>query len=180
MKIRLSPDEMLAQWKLRRGFAPLRTDCEISRSDGIDLDAVLRLEMRDWYLNLLLSAPIEMLATTNIANEIALLPALNGEAIVVLPENCRRIVEFQLEGWEMPARIIADVNSPEALSQQNPYSRGSSVLPVVVKRGNRLFVYSLPQNKPYKITRAIAIMEPHDGSYEMDEAALQLIKTHKC
>lgn len=179
MKIRLSPDEMLAQWKLRRGFAPLRTDCEISRSDGIDLDAVLRLEMRDWYLNLLLSAPIEMLATTNIANEIALLPALNGEAIVVLPENCRRIVEFQLQGWEMPAKIITDPNSHEALSQQNPYSRGSSVLPVVVKRDNRLFVYSLPHNQPQKITRAIAVMEPHDGSYEMDEAALNTIKNEK-
>ena len=184
MKIRLSADEMLAQWKLRRGFAPLRADCEISRSDGVDLDAILRLEMRDWYLNLLCTAPIEMLATTNIANDIALSLIDNGDAIVILPENCRRIVEFQLEGWEIPARIITDPNSLEALLQQNPYSRGNSSRPIVVQQGSRLHVYSLPQSKPYKIVRAIAVMEPHDGSYEMDEAALQFIeyplKIQKC
>ena len=38
MKIKLSSSEMLAQWKLRRGFEPLRADCVISRADGIDLD----------------------------------------------------------------------------------------------------------------------------------------------
>ena len=30
---------MLAQWKMRRYLEPLRQDCLMSRSDGIDLDA---------------------------------------------------------------------------------------------------------------------------------------------
>lgn len=179
MKIRLSSEEMLAQWKLRRGFAPLRSDCEISRNDGVDLDAIFRLEMRDWYIELLRTAPIEMLATTNISNEIALLPADNGEATVILPENCRRVVEFQLEGWETPAHIVTDVDSREATLQQNPFSKGSDVNPMVVKRENRLFVYSVPQNHQAKIIRAIVVLEPTDGSYEMDEAALSTIKNEK-
>lgn len=175
MIIKLSSDEMLAQWKLRRGFAPLRVDCMITRSDGVDLDELLRLEMRDWYLNLLSTAQVEMLATTNIADDIAIVPMSDGEATVMLPQNCRRIVEFQLEGWERPAIILTDASSREAFMQQNPFARGNSVQPIALKHGNRLFLYTVPQNQQPKITRAIAVMEPTDGSYEMDETALSTI-----
>lgn len=175
MKIHLSSDEMLAQWKLRRGFAPLRADCVISRTDGIDLDNLLRLEMRDWYLNLLATAPFEMLATTNIASDIAVVPTGEGGAVVMLPESCRRIVEFQLDGWQRPAIIVDDPLCHLARIQANPFSRGLTVNPVVVKQQNRLFVYSIPAGSTPKITRAIAVMEPTDGSYEMDESALSTI-----
>ena len=166
MKIHLSSDEMLAQWKLRRGFAPLRADCVISRTDGIDLDNLL---------NLLATAPLEMLATTNIASDIAVVPTGEGGAVVMLPESCRRIVEFQLDGWQRPAIIVDDPLCHLARIQANPFSRGLTVNPVVVKQQNRLFVYSLPAGSTPKITRAIAVMEPTDGSYEMDESALSTI-----
>lgn len=167
---------MLAQWKLRRGFEPLRADCVITRSDGVDLDALLRLEIRDWYLSLLNTAPIEMLATTNIASEIALAKKDDSTATVILPQNCRRIVEFQLSGWDRPARIIDDVDSYDALLQHNPFSRGGCAQPVVVKHHNMLYIYSLPQGN-VSITRAMAVMEPTDGTYEMDEAALATINS---
>ena len=174
MKIKLSSNEMLAQWKLRRGFEPLRADCVITRSDGVDLDALLRLEMRDWYLSLLNTAPIEMLATTNIAGEIALAKNDDSTATVILPQNCRRIVEFQLSGWDRPARIVDDTDSYDALLQDNPFSRGGCAQPVVVKRHNMLYIYSLPPGN-VSVIRAMAVMEPTDGSFEMDEAALATI-----
>ena len=174
MKITLSSEEMLAQWKLRRGFEPLRSDCVITRSDGVDIDQLLRLEMRDWYLNLLSTGPIEMLATTNIANDIAVVVGEDNVGIVTLPESCRRIVEFQLEGWLRPAKIITNPHCQEALLQDNPYSRGGCEQPVVVLDGNRLFLYSLPSSTP-KIVRAIAVMEPTDGSYVLDERGLSTI-----
>lgn len=38
MKLRLSTDEMLSQWRMRRALEPLRSDCTIERIDGIDID----------------------------------------------------------------------------------------------------------------------------------------------
>lgn len=168
---------MLAQWKLRRGFEPLRADCVISRADGIDLDALHRLEMRDWYLNLLNTAPVEMLALTDITSEIAVIPTENdGVGTVLLPESCHRLVEFQLNGWCRPATIIDDPDCYEAQMQINPYSRGGNSQPIVVKRGNRLHLYSLPSGTP-SILRAIAVVEPSDGTFEMDESALATINS---
>ncbi len=174
MKIVFSSSEMLAQWKLRRGFEPLRADCSIERSDGVDLDALLRLEMRDWYLNLLNTAPVEMLSLTNIANDIAIVKGSDGVGIVTLPENCRRIVDFQLKGWAHPAKIIEDLNCYEAKMQDNIYCRGGCESPIVIKCGNRLFIYSVPEGES-KIVSAKAVLEPVDGSYEMDETALSTI-----
>ena len=174
MKIVLSSEEMLAQWKLRRGFEPLRNDCVITRNDGVDLDQLLRLEMRDWYLNLLNTAPLNMLSTTNIANDIAIVKGGDNVGTITLPENCRRIVELQLEGWSRQAKILDDPFCQEALLQDNPYSRGGCEQPIAIKHGNRPHVYSLPSSTP-KIVKAIAVMEPADGSYEMDESALSTI-----
>lgn len=171
MKITLSSTEMLAQWKLCWGFEPLREDCEITRSDGIDLDTLLRLEMRNWYLNLLKTAPIDMLAVKNIANDIAIVVNDDNSGIVQLPETCRRLVEFQLKGWKQPAKIIDDANCRDALLQSNIFSRGGCEQPVVIKRNNRLHIYSLPDDNP-SILRAMAVMEPTNGTYEMDESAL--------
>lgn len=174
MKIKLSSSEMLAQWKLRRGFEPLRADCVISRADGIDLDALHRLEMRDWYLNLLNTAPVEMLVLTDIASDITVIPTEDGVGTVLLPESCHRLVEFQLNGWSRPATIIEPPDCYEAQMQINPYSRGGVAQPVVVKRANRLHLYSLPPGTP-SILRAMAVVEPADGTFEMDESALATI-----
>lgn len=174
MKITLSSSEILAQWKLCRGFEPLREDCEITRTDGVNLDALLRLEMRNWYLNLLKTAPIEMLVLTNIANDIAIVANDNNVGVVQLPESCRRLVEFQLKGWKRPAKIIDNPNCRDALMQDNAYSRSGCEQPIVIKRGNSLHIYSLPDATP-TIVRAMAVMEPTDGSYEMDESALATI-----
>lgn len=174
MKIILSSEEMLAQWKLRRGFEPLRNDCVITRTDGVDLDQLLRLEMRDWYLKLLNTAPLEMLSTTNIANDIVVLIGNDNVGTITLPENCRRIVELQLDGWSRPAKIIDNPFCQEAILQDNPYSRGGNEQPIAIKHGNRLYIYSLSSSTP-KIVKAIAVMEPSNGTYEMDESALALI-----
>lgn len=180
MKITLTTDEMLVQWKLHRGFAPLRADCVIERTDGVDLDAILRLEMRDWYLNLLDNAPIEMLAPTDIKNSIAIMKQSDGSGVVTLPENCRRVVEFQLKGWRQPAKIITNMNSHEAMLQTNKYSRAKCQSPIVIKHHNKLFIYSLPNDTNPTIEQALAIMEPADGSYILDERGLSLIHNEKC
>lgn len=51
---------MLAQWKLRHYMEPLRDDCEVTRYDGVNVDSLIALEMQDWYLHLLDTAPLKM------------------------------------------------------------------------------------------------------------------------
>lgn len=174
--MKLSTEEMLYQWRLRRALLPMREDCAVTRYDGIDIDPLLRLQMRDWYLNLLDTAPVELLTLTDIAADITTSRDSSGITTVKLPERCRRIIEFRLEEWERPATIITNPNSPEAILQSNPYSRGRSCLPVVVKHNNLLYLYSAETENPV-IATALAVMLPDDGTYELDERALSLIPT---
>ena len=52
MEITLTPDEMLERWRLYRAMEPLRADCVVERTDGLDIDTILRIQMRAWYLDL--------------------------------------------------------------------------------------------------------------------------------
>ena len=40
--LRYTQKEMLEEWKLRSGYFQTRTDCELVRDDGIDLDRLLQ------------------------------------------------------------------------------------------------------------------------------------------
>lgn len=176
MKIKLSTDEMLDQWRLRRELEPLRSDCTVERLDGIDTDALLRNELNDWYRNLLDTAPVEMLSITDIADMVAIVKRDDGSATVRLPEKCRRVVEVMLDCWQRPARITA-ADSPLARLQDNPYSRGHTSEPVAVERHRRLQLYSIPDGHVPEITSLYCVMEPDDGFYEMDERALSTINS---
>lgn len=173
MKMTLSTEEMLNQWRLRRALEPLRSDCTVERTDGIDLDSLLRLEMRDWYLKLLDTASLEYLAPVDLAGDVALSVGDDGVATVNLPERCRRVVEVMLDEWERPATILAP-DSPLARCQQSVYSRGGSVAPVAVQEAGRLRLYSVAGQSPV-ITRLLCVAEPEDGVYTFDERALSLI-----
>lgn len=174
--MKFSAEEMLYQWRLRRALLPMREDCTVTRYDGIDLDSLLRLQMRDWYLNLLDTAPLEMLTLTDISADIAVVRRDDGLDTVTLPGNCRRLVEFRLEEWERPAEIVADPHSPVAVMQTNPFSRGGACRPVAVCHNNTLYLYSVTSAVP-KIAKALAVMLPEDGTFEMNERALSLIPT---
>lgn len=173
MKMRLSTDEMLQQWRMRRALEPLRSDCVVQRADGIDLDPLLRMEMRDWYLKLLDTASLELLAPEDIAGDVALVVNADGSAVVTLPERCRRVVEVRLEEWERPARIETP-DSRRARCQQSCYCRGGAEEPVAIAEVGRLRLYSVLSAQP-KIASLLCIAEPEEGYYEFDERALATI-----
>ena len=45
MKITLSKAEMLKRRRIAGGLEPLRADCTVERTDGIDIDTVLETEI---------------------------------------------------------------------------------------------------------------------------------------
>lgn len=175
MMITLTRQEMLAQWKLRRALEPLRADCMAQRNDGIDLDRYLTEEMRSWYLRMLDTAPVEMTGWTEIAGEVAVTVAADGSGEILLPENCRRVIEVRLEGWKRQATIVTDSNTALAVRQQSRFTRGGTVDPVAVLSGRRLRLYTPPAGMTPAIATLRCVTVPRDDCYTMDERALELL-----
>lgn len=163
---------MLSQWRMRRALEPLRSDCTIERIDGIDLDSFLKMEMRDWYLNLLDTAPLHLLSLSDVASFVSLSFNNDLSATIMLPKGCRRIVEILIDCCDNPVEIVA-ADSPLAMCQQNPFSRSGSVSPVAILHHDRVIIYAGANN--FNISHMLCVMEPDDGFYELDEAALSLI-----
>lgn len=92
---------MLDLWRLRRGLQPQRTDCTVVRTDGVDIDGLLGRQIDDWYLNLLDTAPVEMLPVTEMRTRVEPVLDENGSVDVILPDVCRRLVSVKLKGWQL-------------------------------------------------------------------------------
>ena len=172
MKLRLSTDEMLSQWRMRRALEPLRSDCTVERIDGIDLDSFLKMEMRDWYLNLLDTAPLHLLTLTDIASKVSLSKNDDLSATIRLPQGCRRVIELTLDCSPVPIKITPP-DTPLAICQQNPFSQSGAVSPIAIHNNNSLIIHAGSDN--FNIVQLLCVMEPDDGFYELDEAALSLI-----
>lgn len=98
--LRYTQKEMLEEWKLRSGYFQTRTDCELVRDDGIDLDRLLQAEIDSRYEHLLSCGPMEMVPVMEIAGDCIASVDGNLAVTVVLPEDCVRVVELALPGWE--------------------------------------------------------------------------------
>ena len=91
--LRYTQKEMLEEWKLRSGYFQTRTDCELVRDDGIDLDRLLQAEIDSRYEHLLSCGPMEMVPVMEIAGDCIASVDGNLAVTVVLPEDCVRVVE---------------------------------------------------------------------------------------
>jgi hypothetical protein len=172
MKLRLSTDEMLSQWRMRRALEPLRSDCTVERIDGIDLDSFLMMEMRDWYLNLLDTAPPHLLTLTDITSKVSLSKNDDLSATIRLPQGCRRVIELTLDCSPVPIKITPP-DTPLAICQQNPFCQSGAVSPIAIHSNNSLIIHAGSDN--FNIVQLLCVMEPDEGLYELDEAALSLI-----
>jgi hypothetical protein len=164
---------MLKMWRLRRYREPLRDDCSVTHTDGLDTDRLLTMEMREWYINLLDTADTRLLDITDIAADVALKANSDGSATVALPAECRRVVEVNIDGWKRPA-TITPADTHLASLQLSEMSRGGAADPVAVARPGSLTLYT-PPSAQSKLTSLKCIAEPADGSYRFDELALSLI-----
>lgn len=161
-----SEARMLEEWKLRCRLEPLRTDCVITRTDGIDIDAYLLRELRAWYIRQLATAPVYTLPLTDIASDIAMTRAPDGAGLVMLPPRCMRVVSVDMPGWQRPARIVTDLTCADAVAQTSPYSRGKSCAPVALVLADRILLYTPPQgiSAPSSL---LAVMQPPEGTYHL-------------
>jgi len=169
-------DELLRLWMLRRGLEPLRADAAVTRTDGIDLERLERVAMKTWYLDMLDTAPLEMLETDDITASVVVKPLTDGSVVMTLPDNCVRVVEVKLAGWERPATLISDTGHPLALRQHNPMTRAGICHPVAVAEGRGcLRLYSLRNGIVPQAERVLAVTEPPQGYYRLNPRAVGMI-----
>lgn len=177
MKLTLDQSEMLALWKRRHFIEPLRADCLIERTDGIDIDARCREEMRAWYLDLLRHGPVEALAPAEIASDCRAVVSPEGVAELILPAGVERILSVQLSGWSRPATVITDPRHPAARLQENPFSRGGAEAPVAIWMPGsdvvRLMSPAVAAGTP--VASVLAAVDSGPELYTFDEQAVALI-----
>lgn len=164
---------MIARWRLHRYHEPLRNDCSVTRTDGIDLDSIVVAEMEAWYFNLLDTAPPDLLVTADIATEVAMSRDPDGVARIPLPPGIRRVTEVVVSSWPCPAQIVTDPHSPTARRQRHKFTRAGSSSPVAIHCGGVLTLCSVPPRS--RLTTLTVVRDPDPGSYPIDTRALDLI-----
>lgn len=175
MIVKLTRDEARDLWRLRNGFAPLRDDCLITVSDGLDSDALIDSELDRWYSDLLANAPLDLLEISEIAPKTTLTICPDGSGIVSLPADCCRVVSLSLGNWRFPAKLIKPGENLrlEAL-QASPYVRGGSHHPVAIVEPRQIRIFSPDPANPH-LTSLRCVMRPQDDEFHFDMAALPKI-----
>lgn len=175
--MKLTHDEMLSQWKLRRYLEPLRSDCRLTRSDGADIDAYAATEMRQWYLKLLSTAPVELLSPKDLTLSATLKRGDGNKGIIPLPAGTVRPVRVRLSGWQRDATIVSDPTSRKAMLQRNRFSCGGVEHPVALWSGDgRLELFSLPTASGLPVIEALTVItDAGEQVYEFDERAWDLL-----
>ena len=173
MRLTLTAEEFLAVWRLRRGLEPLRSDCRVTRSDGIDLKALERMAMEAWFARQLREAPSEMLAPADISAAVSTTAMPDGSATIRLPDTAVRVVAVEMSGWARPAIIVSNPDHPLYAAQLNSYSRGGPNAPVAVALQGTLRLYTPAPDS--QLTKLLVIEEPSDGTYSFDSSLLDSI-----
>ena len=177
LMLKLTENEMLELWKTRMQRLPARRDCVIEREDGIDIDAVLLLDIREWYAGLLTTGRVDWLPVDDFRSEVRCEVDDEGVVTAALPAACVRPVEWRLSGWERSVTRFYRPDSYEALCQRNIYMRGDAVMPVAVLHDDRLVLFSLdPGTASGEGAPARCVAFWGDGAFRFRGAALTTIE----
>ncbi len=166
-----SETELVELWRLMEGYEPLRTDCEVIRTDGIDLDSMIKERIDVWYRRILATAPVDKLPLTDFAPQLAVSRTPDGVATASLPPTCIRVVEVMMDGWVTPGRLVHDSASADWYAQMSEYSRGGCVEPVVLVGRDSVTLYS-PPSDVCRLVRFLGVPAPMKGVYSFDPSLL--------
>lgn len=167
-------EEMLAIWRTRLGFDELRTDCTVERYDGLDVNAGILAAMRAWYLNLLSTAPAQLLPVRQFS------PATSaaGSSLLRLvpPPECRRVLEVSSPRWACPAEPQSRRDVAGLLAGlSSPYAEAAPGLPVAAVCGDgSLLAAPLDEDSAVTLT---GVADPGPDTYILDPSLLSSIPT---
>lgn len=177
MMLNLTEQEMLDMWKLRIGLTQARRDCTVEREDGIDVDALLLSDIRQWYAHTLASAPTHLLPVEDVAGSVFADIATDGSITVELPDNCVRPLCWHVEGWECDVTTFHSPDSLIAMQQSVKWLRGNEARPIAVLHDSVLKLYSVTPGFGGDIDKALCVVRPADGSYQFGSELISTFTT---
>ncbi len=175
--MKLTHEQMLELWMMRRYGETPRCDAAVTRTDGIDLATLATAEMRAWYLALLDEGPRELLVPEEIASKVLVEQMSDGSALVSLPPTVRRLLTLRLRGSLIPCAIVSDPASVIARRQHNPMTRGAACHPVAIVVGPKLLRVWPTDSRDVSVSSATAAVDTGENTYQFDERALATIPT---
>lgn len=169
-------EEMVAEWKLRRGMMPLRTDAVADRVDGIDVDSLLRPMIAEWYGKLLLEAPAELLPQADMAAKAHVrITDSDGAVEVILPEGCSRVLWVKLSDWNTGTRPVEAASCPVLeMLQRSRYGRARQCNPVALMYPDRMMLYSTALAQP-QLEFLSCVAAPLNGDIVLDSSLMATI-----
>lgn len=175
MKLTLTKQQMLERLRTSAGLEPLRADCRIEITDGIDVDAVLLPRARARYLELLDTADSRFLAPENMASVCSATASAPADGILIaLPSSCRRVFALRMEGWKKAVEVLPSDRLDIVINrQQNPFRRATVEKPVAVLcPGAEIRVMAWPSALVPRIETITGVIDPGEDFYTFDESAM--------
>lgn len=166
MKTSLSKSEMLELWRNLRAAEPIRLDCTVGRTDGVDYDEFLEREMRAWYLDLLDNGNESQLATVDVAAQAQTVVG-NGLTVVEAPSDCRRILRVQFSDWTAAIAPNDELTTVEACAG-NPFS----LRPKAARINNRTIAVC---GTVGELSSLVCAVDHGTQSYIFDDSAIKTI-----
>lgn len=173
--ITLSEDETVALWRKILNFDISRRECSVERDDGINLDELLKVHIRQWYAHLLSTAPAGWVPTSDVSSLAQVNVDKDGVATVILPEHCVRVLEIQMSGWHRPICEFLSPTCRESKMQISEWLRGGTENPVAVAYSDRLILYSVDTATQASILRLYAVIRPYQDTYTFSHEAMSTI-----
>lgn len=175
--MKLTDTQMLALWRRAQNLEAARNDCSIEVFEGYDIASALNTAMRQWYLNLLDTAPLQYLQTTDITSQINLTNIAPGVWQFTLGESVRRLISLQISGCTHATSILpADAAQRQIALSTNRYSCAGTANPVATQLNRTItLLCRTADGKAPTILSSVAVVDPGDEWYVFDESALSLI-----
>ena len=170
----LTESEMLALWKQLARLDTPRRDCDVEWDDGVDVDELLLTHINQWYGELLLKQPAELLPVEDVKSQVTI-DARDGMAIASVPQQCVRPVEWKLTEWKRSVTEFLDPCSHEAMLQLNEWTRGGKYNPAIIDYGFQLIMMSTTNASP-QLELARCVVRPADGTYQFHSSLLSTIE----
>lgn len=171
MKLSLTKAQMLERRRIADGLEPLRTDCAIEFTDGIDIDRMLEHDLRARYVDMLANADPRYLAVECI-EPVGLADMKPDGVRLTLPPTCRRVFDIELDTWYRPVAVqpLSMYNAIVSW-QYNEYRAATPLNPVAVLSPDG-DILAWPEGK---LVALHGISDPGEDTYVLDESGLSLL-----
>ena len=170
-----TPDELLAQWRLARHLEPLRADVAVT-FDGARTDPIDRMELEQWWLETLDTAPDSWLQWTDFTGDATVKLAPDGQSVLLTTPRQKPLLRpraLRMEGWEADALIVPPGHPLHQL-QMHPLTAASPSQPVAVAIDpNTLQIY------PPSSLKLTSLQAVDENNYTFDVRCLKTMN-HDC